>query len=122
MGLALSAARLHRRVLLIDVDMRRPRLHQQLGLSHQEGLSTLLEDDTATPSPVSISPLGSTIDVLTAGPTPIDPVKLLGSKRMKNLMAEFQQTYDLVLLDTPPVLGMVDALQAASLCQGVVMV
>ncbi|AOY82561.1 polysaccharide biosynthesis tyrosine autokinase [Moorena producens JHB] len=122
LGLALSAARLHRRVLLIDVDMRRPRLHQQLGLSNQEGLSTLLEDDTATPSPVSISPLGSTIDVLTAGPTPIDPVKLLGSKRMKNLMAEFQQTYDLVLLDTPPVLGMVDALQAASLCQGVVMV
>ncbi|NEN97160.1 MAG: polysaccharide biosynthesis tyrosine autokinase [Moorea sp. SIO3I7] len=122
LGLALSAARLHRRVLLIDVDMRRPRLHQQLGLSNQEGLSTLLEDDTATPSPVSISPLGSTIDVLTAGPTPIDPVKLLGSKRMKNLMAEFQQTYDLVLLDTPPVLGMVDALQAASLCQGVLMV
>ncbi|NEO44611.1 MAG: polysaccharide biosynthesis tyrosine autokinase [Moorea sp. SIO4A3] len=122
LGLALSAARLHRRVLLIDVDMRRPRLHQQLGLSNQEGLSTLLEDDIATPSPVSISPLGSTIDVLTAGPTPIDPVKLLGSKRMKNLMAEFQQTYDLVLLDTPPVLGMVDALQAASLCQGVVMV
>ncbi|NEO16931.1 MULTISPECIES: polysaccharide biosynthesis tyrosine autokinase [unclassified Moorena] len=122
LGLALSAARLHRRVLLIDVDMRRPRLHQQLGLSNYEGLSTLLEDDTATPSPVSISPLGSTIDVLTAGPTPIDPVKLLGSKRMKNLMAEFQETYDLVLLDTPPVLGMVDALQAASLCQGVVMV
>lgn len=122
LGLALSAARLHRRVLLIDLDMRRPRLHQQLALSNHEGLSTLLEDDTTTPSPVSISPLGSTIDVLTAGPTPIDPVKLLGSKRMKNLMAEFQETYDLVLLDTPPVLGMVDALQAASLCQGVVMV
>ncbi|NEP47764.1 MAG: polysaccharide biosynthesis tyrosine autokinase [Moorea sp. SIO3C2] len=122
LGLALSAARLHRRVLLIDVDMRRPRLHEQLGLSNHEGLSTLLEDDIPTPNPVSISPLGSTIDVLTAGPTPIDPVKLLGSKRMKNLMAEFQETYDLVLLDTPPVLGMVDALQAASLCQGVVMV
>lgn len=53
---------------------------------------------------------------------PTDPVKLLSSQRMKELMEAFERSYDLVLLDTPPVLGTVDAIQAASYCSGVVLV
>ena len=121
-GLALSAARLHQRVLLIDADLRRPSLHQQLNLPNQQGLSTLLSGDATLPNPHRISLSGSNIDVLTAGPTPTDPVKLLSSPRMGELMRAFEQTYDLILLDTPPVLGMVDAIQIASFCSGVVMV
>jgi capsular exopolysaccharide synthesis family protein len=122
LGLAFSAARLHQRVLLIDADLRRPTLHQQLHLSNEQGFSTLLATDTARLNPQRISLSGSDIDIMTAGPTPPDPVKLLNSQRMKELMAELEQTYDLVLLDTPPILGMVDAIQIASFCSGVVMV
>ncbi|MBD2101140.1 polysaccharide biosynthesis tyrosine autokinase [Leptolyngbya sp. FACHB-261] len=122
LGLAVSAARLHQRVLLIDADLRRPSLHKLLNLPNHQGLSTLLASDTAMPSQGGIHPSGSYIDILTSGPTPTDPAKLLSSRRMAELMAMFEQNYDLVLLDAPPVLGMVDAILAASFCSGVVMV
>ena len=121
-ALGLSAARLHQRVLVIDADLRRPSIHEQLDLPNQEGLSTLLAGETALARPHQLSLAGSTIDVLTAGPLPTDPVKLLSSQRMKKLMEAFEQSYDLVLLDSPPILGTVDAIQAASYCSGVVMV
>jgi capsular exopolysaccharide synthesis family protein len=122
LGLAFTAARLQQRVLLIDTDLRRPTLHFQLNLPNEEGMSTLLADEDSIPNPQRISLSGSDIDVLTAGPTPLDPVKLLSSHRMKKLMASFEQTYSLILLDCPPILGMVDALQVASFASGVVMV
>ncbi len=122
MGLALSAARLHQKVLLIDANFRNPTLHLQLDLPNQEGLSTLLTGETIVSSPIRISPAGANIDILTAGPIPIDPVMLLSSPRMRKLMAEFEQTYDLVILDSSPILGKVDAIEVASCCSGVVMV
>lgn len=122
LGLALSAARLHQRVLLIDADLRRPNLHQRLNLPNEQGLSTLLTTDGIVPSESSIQSSGSYIDILTAGPTPADPANLLSSPRMKELMATFERTYDLVLLDAPPVLGTVDPILAGSFCSGVVLV
>ena len=122
LGLALSAARLHQRVLLIDADLRRPNLHKLVNLPNDEGLSTLLTNDVSVPTESSIQSSGSYVDILTAGPTPQDPANLLSSQRMRDLMARFEQTYDLVLVDAPPVLGMVDAILAASFCSGVVLV
>ncbi len=122
LGLAISAARLHQRVLLIDADLRDPSLHKQLNLPNEYGLSTLLVSDATVPLQSSIQSSDLYIDILTSGPIPADPVSLLSSYRMKKLMAAFEQTYDLILLDAPPVLGMVDALLAASYCQGVVLV
>ncbi len=122
LGLALSAARLHQRVLLIDADLRRPSLHKQLNLPNEQGLSTLLTSDTNLPTQSSIESSGSYIDILTAGPTPQNPANLLSSLRMRQLMAAFEQKYDLVLLDAPPVLGLVDAILAGSFCSGVVLV
>lgn len=122
LGLAMSAARLHQRVLLIDADLRHPTLHKQLNLPNEYGLSTLLASDATVPIQSSIHSSDSYIDILTSGPIPVDPVSLLSSYRMKELMAAFEQSYDLVLLDAAPVLGMVDAILAASCCQGVVLV
>lgn len=121
-GLALSASRLHQRVLIVDADLRCSTLHEQLDLPNDEGLSTLLTGETEIPRPHRFLLANSSIDVLTAGPMPTDPVKLLSSQRMKELMEAFERSYDLVLLDTPPVLGTVDAIQAASYCSGVVLV
>lgn len=122
LGLGISAARLNQRVLLIDANFRSPSLHQRLNLSNDWGLSTLLESDTpiSVPSPILTS--GIYFDVLTSGPSPTDPVHLFSSQQMQKLIARFQQEYDLVLLDAPPVLGTVDAILAASLCQGIVLV
>ncbi|MGG6268413.1 GumC family protein [Leptolyngbya sp. AN03gr2] len=125
LGLAISAARLHQRVLLIDADLRRPGLHHQLQLPNDHGLSTLLTSDRAL-TQSAIQPASTysdlPISVLTAGPTPTDSVKLLSSKRMRDLMTVFEQHYDLVILDAPPVLGIVDALLAASFCDGALLV
>jgi capsular exopolysaccharide synthesis family protein len=122
LALAISAARLHQRVLLINADFRQPRLHHQLDLPNEYGFSTLLESGATVPirSDIPVSDLH--IDILTSGPIPTDPLNLLSSPQMKKLMTAFEQSYDLVLLDAPPVLGMVDALLAASCCRGVVLV
>ena len=125
LGLAISAARLHQRVLLIDGDLRRPGLHKQLDLPNEQGLSTLLTSDrllgtTVVQTANTYSDLP--ISVLTAGPTPTDSVKLLSSKRMRDLMAMFEQNYDLVIVDAPPTLGIVDAILAASFCDGALLV
>ncbi|MEB3179444.1 MAG: polysaccharide biosynthesis tyrosine autokinase [Nostocaceae cyanobacterium] len=123
LGLALSAARLHKRVLLIDADLRNPSLHKKLHLPNNEGLSTLLANEVPLPREISIQSSGASyIDILTAGPTPADPANLLSSPRMGDLMSVFEQSYDLVIVDAPPVIGMVDAVLTASFCQGVVLV
>lgn len=124
MGLAISAARLHQRVLLIDGDLRRPRLHELFNLPNDRGLSSLLTSDAPIPTQISTagSDWRSNISVLPSGPIPADPAKLLSSPRMRSVMATFEQHYDLVLLDAPPVLGMVDAILAGSCCNGVLMV
>jgi capsular exopolysaccharide synthesis family protein len=126
LGLAISAARSNKRVLLIDADLRRPSLHKQLGLPNEWGLSTLLEGNMPILDQRGIQPLHRYTDipvsVLTAGPTPPDSARLLNSSRMEDLISMFEQNYDLVVLDAPPVLGIVDAISLASFCWGVLLV
>ncbi len=124
LGLAISAARLHQRVLLIDADLRRPSLHKLLELPNDRGLSTLLASDTPIldTNDLQLSNPYGNLSVLSAGPTPTDPAKLLSSHRMQEVLNTFEQHYDLVLLDAPPVLGIVDTILTASACSGVVLV
>ena len=122
MGIAMSAARMHRRVLLIDANLRNPSLHKTLKISNDWGLSLLLEDESDVRAQEYIQPVHPAIDVLTAGPLAEDSVKLLSSVRMKELMELFENSYDIVILDTPHLLGTVDARIIASYCKGIVMV
>ena len=122
LGLAMSAARLHKKVLLIDANLRDPNLHKQLNLPNEQGLSSLLESEVNLPNHISVPYSGSSyIDILTAGPIPTDPAHLLSSPRMIQLMAAFEENYDLVIIDAPSVLGLVDAMLTASSCRSVVM-
>jgi polysaccharide biosynthesis transport protein len=122
LGLVASATRMHRRVLVIDANLHNPSLHKILELSNDWGLSLLLVDETTTDFQDYIQPIHPAIDILTAGPEPEDTVKLLSSQRMKELIEFFEQSYDLVLIDAPPILGTVDARIVASFCNGIVMV
>ncbi|MEH2060888.1 MAG: polysaccharide biosynthesis tyrosine autokinase [Nostoc sp.] len=122
LGLVASATRMHRRVLVIDANLHNPSLHKILELSNDWGLSLLLVDETTTHFQDYIQPIHPSIDILTAGPEPDDTVKLLSSERMKELIELFEQSYDLVLIDAPAILGTVDARIVASFCNGIVMV
>lgn len=121
-GLAVSAARLHQRVLLIDANLRAPILHSELGLFNEHGLSWLLVNQDTVPNPVPLSLADIHIDVLPVTYQLVDPVRLLSSTRLKELIALFEDTYDLVILDASSVLGIVDALQTASVCKGTILV
>ncbi|MBW4685956.1 MAG: polysaccharide biosynthesis tyrosine autokinase [Komarekiella atlantica HA4396-MV6] len=122
LGLGASAAHMHQRVLVIDANLRYPSLHKKLELSNDWGLSLLLVDETITDIQDYIQPIHPSIDILTAGPIPEDTAKLLSSQRMKELLELLEQTYDLILIDAPPILSTVDAGIVASFCNGIVMV
>ncbi|WP_204152437.1 polysaccharide biosynthesis tyrosine autokinase [Leptolyngbya sp. CCY15150] len=117
LGLAITAARLHQRVLLIDADLRNPTLHTSLNLPGDRGLSTYLMQADAYPLMHHVTISDCSIDVLPAGEIPSDPVRLLSSPTMHNLVRDAEQQYDLVVIDSSPVLGTVDALQTASVCR-----
>lgn len=120
LGLAHSATRLRRRVLLIDGDLRQPNLHELFDLPNDSGLSTFLAEETELVSH-HLTMMGSEIDVVTAGPVPKDPVQLLSSPKLQELTSASDH-YDLIIFDTPPVLGIVDAIQIACSCNSTVLV
>ena len=122
LGLAVSAARMHQRVLVIDANLRNPCLHSILELSNDWGLSLLLLEEKNSKLSEYVQPVHPTIDVLTAGPVPDDTVQLLTSGRMKELLEIFTRSYDLVLIDASSILDTVDARILASLCNGIIMV
>lgn len=122
LGLASSAARANQKVLLIDTNFRFPRLQEKFGINNERGLSNLLMGEVTDSEIQTVSLFNEEIDVLTAGSSVSDPVKLLSSPRLRELMYVFERNYDLVLLSSPPVLGYVDMLQTAQYCQGVVLV
>jgi polysaccharide biosynthesis transport protein len=108
-NLAQAAASMGQRVLLIDADMRRPRVNEVLGLENQSGLSNLLATDAYTKEVIQLLPGWDNLFVITAGnPLPPDPTRLLGSHKMHQLMQELESEFDLVIYDTPPVLGLAD--------------
>ncbi len=95
-----------RNVLLIDADLRRPSLHQVFDTVTITGLGDMLRDPTVTPPLVQVTPH---LTVLTAGRPDSDPLRGLTSDRMQQLLAEAKQTFDFVIIDTPPVGLLTDA-------------
>ena len=122
LGLALSVARRQQRVLVIDANLRDSSLHQKLNLPNDLGLTNILSGETTAPNIHQVPILGENIDVLTAGSETMDPFKLISTDTLQKLINSFEKLYDLVLIDTPPAIGMVDAIKTASCCSGTVMV
>ncbi len=119
---ARSLAQLGKQVLLIDADMRRPSQHIILGLSNSIGLSNLLVNQMNWQDAVQgITP---NLDVLTAGVVldPEDSVSLLNSQRMKNLTKTLLNSYDCIIVDTPPLIGMADTVVLGSMVDGLLLV
>jgi capsular exopolysaccharide synthesis family protein len=106
--LAQAAATLGKRVLLIDADLRRPKLHERVGLENTVGLSNLLTSQATIHEVLQV--ISSDLSILTAGTVQADPARLLGSNRMQELVTSLRNSglFDLIIFDTPPLLGITD--------------
>lgn len=120
-NLASVVAEVAHRVLLIDADLRRPRLATYAGIDGQVGLTDVLVGQAELDATVQrISDSG--IDILPAGGTPPNPGELLASPPMADLLAFARANYDVVIVDTAPVLAVADALGLTQNCDGMVVV
>ncbi|MCT0213193.1 MULTISPECIES: polysaccharide biosynthesis tyrosine autokinase [unclassified Synechococcus] len=122
--LAKTLSEMGQRVLIVDADLRKPQLHQRLGLDNLIGLSNLLSGD-ADRWQDAIQPVPGYANwfALTSGRRPPDPARLLGSPRMAEFVRQVAESgqFDLILYDTPPVLGLADALLVAEQLDGMVL-
>ncbi len=111
-SMAMCLARVHarsgRRTLIIDCDVRRPRLHELTGVANQAGLSDVLLQDREL-NEVVLTDERSGAHFVTAGAPVPDPAALLASDRMRRLLKDVASRYDLVIVDSPPVLSVSDA-------------
>ena len=121
--LAKTISEMGQRVLLIDVDMRKPQVHHRLGLNNLLGLSSLLTEDHQWREALLPVPGYDNWWVIPAGRRPPDPTRLLSSGRMKELIQQISQSgqFDLILFDTPPVLGMADTPLLAQHLDGLIL-
>ncbi len=113
LNLARACAEAGQRVLLIDADMRRPTVHSVVGLDASVGLSTVLAGKISLREATLHVGRKGNLDVLPSGVEPPNPTQLLGSTAMDLLLAETKREYDIVIIDSPPILPVVDSLVLA---------
>jgi len=125
-NLALVIAQSGKRVLLIDADFRRPRVHKIYGLDPAVGFSSVLQNSCSLEEAVQKSvhdlEIIENLDILPAGPTPPNPTELLESPLLPQLLADWKSRYDRVIIDTPPVLFVSDTSILSTLSDGVIIV
>jgi capsular exopolysaccharide synthesis family protein len=110
------------RVLLVDTDLRRPRVHTAFDGWHNDfGLSTMLREGMAVVDAVRSTQIEN-LDVLTSGPVPPNPAELLESDRFREVVEELMERYDRVVFDSPPVTPVTDAAILGGVMDGVVLV
>lgn len=120
--LGVAMAQAGNRVLLVDTDLRRPRLHRTFGVSGERGLTNLLLDTKVDPSE-SIKSTGVVgLDVLPCGPLPPNPAEILHTERFANLVKQLEERYDRIIFDSPPVHAVTDAVILSQQVDGVVLV
>ncbi len=119
-NLAVAFAQSGKTVLLVDADLRKPKLHHHFDISNSMGLTkVLLEDELRG---YTVNSKIKNLTLLTAGVTPPNPSEMLGSTRMKNLLNKAKETYDMVIIDSPPVGYVTDASLLSSFVDGTILV
>jgi polysaccharide biosynthesis transport protein len=120
--LAQAAAAMGQRVLLVDADLRFPTLHKLVGSMNIQGLTDVISHDLDWQNVVERSQQEENLYIISAGQVPPDPIRLLASQKMQDLMNELQISFDLVIYDTPNILSVADANLLASYANGMILV
>lgn len=121
---AVSMAQIGANVLIIDVDMRRPRIHSVFGLENRTGLSTILSSQKTEAEMLAMihQDSGSGLHLLTAGPIPPNPAELISSEQMRRLLATVSAAFTHVVIDSPPITSFTDGVLLSTMVDGVLLV
>lgn len=119
-NLAETFAQAGNRVIVIDCDLRKPRLHKVFALSNTMGMTNLLAGQVEIEDVTRVT--GSDLTVITSGPIPPNPSELLGSQKMKTLLEDLKKKYDVILVDAPPVGVVTDAAILSTIVDGTILV
>ncbi|MFW6160944.1 MAG: GumC family protein [Acidobacteriota bacterium] len=120
-NMAVSFAQLDEKVLVVDSDLRRPKLHRIFKLRNVHGLSSYLTGKAELKDAIHKTSIDN-IWILPSGPVPPNPTELLNSKKMKKMIEEAEKEFDFILLDTPPALAVTDGLIVSSFSESTVLV
>lgn len=120
-NLAVTMCQAGSRVVLLDCDLRRPKLHKLFGVSRDQGMSNLLVGKLEIKDALQQAGLPN-LYIIPSGPIPPNPSEILGSKRMKELIAGLRKNFDRILIDTPPISAVTDAAVMTQSIDGMVLV
>jgi capsular exopolysaccharide synthesis family protein len=120
-NLAVTMAQAGGRILLIDTDMRRPRIHKSFGLKLDKGISSVIAGDLQLKDAIHKSEVPN-LDILPCGPMPPNPAELLHTEKFHQILAECRSSYDRVILDSPPIGPVTDPAIIGGATDGVVLV
>jgi succinoglycan biosynthesis transport protein ExoP len=120
-NLGITMAEAGGRVLIVDTDMRRPRLHRSFGVPNQVGISTVIVGKSKLEDAIKRTDVPN-LDVLPCGPVPPNPSELLHTDRFAAVLAECAKLYDRIILDSPPTSAVTDPAVLGNLTDGVVLV
>lgn len=120
-GIAVTMAQSGKRILIMDTDMRRPRLHHAFGVPNDRGVSTYVVGECPIEDAIKHTDVPG-VDVMPCGPIPPNPAELLHTERFRELLDHLTRRYDRVILDSPPVIAVTDATVLSTITDGVLMV
>jgi succinoglycan biosynthesis transport protein ExoP len=121
---AISLAQTGAAVVIIDADMRRPRLRSIFDLSERQGLSSILSSEMKAEEMLAMIARDETtgLHVMTSGPIPPNPAELIGSDQMRKLISELSRTFTHIVIDSPPISSFTDGVLIATMVDGVLLV
>lgn len=120
-NLAVTYAQADQKVLVLEADLRKPTVHKMFQQTNRTGITNVMTNQ-ATLNDVIRKTHIPNLHVITSGPIPPNPSEILGSKKMQLALEELKELFDIIIIDTPPVLAITDAQVVATNCDGVILV